>query len=59
MIMIGDYVKVKNQDIQGFVVESYGNKVVIIDDNSEYEHPDNRLEYFATELQLANREAIL
>lgn len=48
---IGDYVKVKNQDITGIIVEHYGNKVVIEDDSSEYEAPDNRLEYFLSELE--------
>jgi hypothetical protein len=48
---IGDMVKVKNQDITGTIVEHYGNKVVIEDDSSEYESPDNRLEYFVSELE--------
>jgi len=50
MIKVGDFVKVKDQDIYGFVVETYGNKVVIIDSDSEYEPPDNRLEYRVSEL---------
>jgi hypothetical protein len=50
---IGDIVKVKNQDITGTIVENYGNKVVIEDDSSEYEAPDNRLEYFISELEEA------
>jgi hypothetical protein len=48
---IGDIVKVKNQNITGIIVEQYGNKVVIEDDSSEYEAPDNRLEYFVSELE--------
>ena len=49
-IKIGSYVKVKDQDIFGIVVEDYGTKCVIIDDDSEYEAPDNRLEYNYSEL---------
>lgn len=49
---IGSYVKVKDQDITGFIVENYGNKVVIEDDSSEYLAPDNRLEYFISDLEL-------
>ena len=48
---VGDFVKVKNQDISGLIVELYGNKAVIEDDSSEYEAPDNRLEYFISELE--------
>jgi hypothetical protein len=48
---IGDYVKVIEQDITGFIVEIYGNKAVIEDDCSEYLAPDNRLEYRLTELE--------
>jgi hypothetical protein len=48
---IGDIVKVKNQEITRTIVEHYGNKVVIEDDSSEYEAPDNRLEYFVTDLE--------
>lgn len=48
---IGDIVKVKNQDITGTIIEHYGNKVVIEDDSSEYEAPDNRLEYFVSDLE--------
>ena len=48
---IGNYVKVIEQDITGFIVEIYGNKAVIEDDCSEYLAPDNRLEYHLTELE--------
>jgi len=48
---IGTIVNVKNQDISGVIVEIYGNKAVIEDDCSEYEAPDNRLEYFISELE--------
>lgn len=50
MLQIGDLVKVNDQDISGVIVELYGNKLVIIDDNSEYEYPDNRLEYYTSEV---------
>jgi len=48
---IGTIVKIKDQDISGVIVELYGNKAVIEDDSSEYEAPDNRLEYFISELE--------
>lgn len=48
---IGSIVKVKDQDIMGVIVENYGNKMVIEDDSSEYLAPDNRLEYFVSELE--------
>ena len=48
----GDIVKVIDQDITGEIVEVYGNKVVIIDIDSEYEYPDNRLEYRKSELKV-------
>ena len=49
-IKIGSYVKVKNQDIFGIVVEDYGTKLIIEDEASEFEWPDNRLEYRFSEL---------
>ena len=49
-IKIGSFVKVKDQDIFGVVVEDYGTKLVIEDEASEYEYPDNRLEYRFSEL---------
>ena len=48
---IGDIVQVIGQDISGPIVEIYGNKAVIEDDASEYEAPENRLEYFLSELE--------
>jgi hypothetical protein len=51
MIKIGDRVKVKDQDIWGVVVEYSGSRLVIEDMDSEYETPDNRLEYHASELE--------
>jgi hypothetical protein len=52
-VQIGDRVKVVDQDITGVVVEmGWGNKVVITDDASEYEAPDNRLEFRDYELEV-------
>lgn len=48
----GDIVKVIDQDITGEIVEVYGNKVVIIDIDSEYQYPDNRLEYRKSEIKV-------
>ena len=48
---IGDRVAVIDQDITGQIVELWGNKAVIEDDSSEYEAPENRLEYFLSELE--------
>ncbi len=52
MITVGSYVKVKRQDISGEVVEDYGSKIVLLDDSSEYDYPDNRLEYHKSEVRL-------
>ena len=43
-------VKVINQDITGTVVEDWGNKVVIIDDDAET--LDDKLEFKKSELEL-------
>lgn len=51
IVQIGDFVKVIDQDITGQVIEMYSNKAVIIDDHSEYEYPDSRLEYHLSELE--------
>ena len=45
-------VKIINQDITGTVVEDWGNKVVIIDDNAET--LDDRLEFKKSEVVLVN-----
>jgi hypothetical protein len=45
-------VKVINQDITGTVVEDWGNKVVIIDDDAET--LDDRLEFKKSEVVLVN-----
>jgi len=49
---IGDYVKVIEQDIQGIIVEMWSNKAVIEDDASEFEFPENRLEFNLSDLEL-------
>lgn len=52
MINVSDFVVVKNQPgITGQVIELHGNKAVIIDDASEYEYPDNCLEFKLSELE--------
>ena len=52
MFKIGDTVKVKDQDIIGIIVEhSSGSRLVIEEMESEFEAPDNRLEYSETELE--------
>ena len=47
---IGDRVKVIDQNITGTIIEDYGNKIVIEEDDCEYD--DNRLEYRVSEVQL-------
>jgi hypothetical protein len=50
---IGDRVKVKDQDITGTIIRyDWGTKVVITDDDSEFEAPDNTLIYRTSELAL-------
>ena len=49
-------VKVINQDITGTVVEDWGTKVVIIDDNAET--LDDRLEFKKSELELIEARAV-
>jgi len=48
---VGDKVKVIDQDIIGFVVYADGSHLVIEDDASEFEAPDNTLEYHFSEVQ--------
>jgi len=50
---IGDYVKVKGQDIYGkiFSINYDLPEIVIEDDASEYEAPDNRLCYHPDDLE--------
>lgn len=51
---IGDRVKVKEQDIYGCIVDAWKNYVVIEDEDSEYEWPENRLEYRVSDVELIN-----
>jgi hypothetical protein len=52
MINISDFVQVKNQPgITGQIIELHGNRAVIIDDASEYEYPENCLEFKLSELE--------
>jgi hypothetical protein len=50
---IGDYVKVKDQDIYGEILSiNYDtNEIVIKDDASEYESPDDQLVYRPDEIE--------
>jgi len=50
-IKIGDKIKVINQDIIGYVVEIYNNKIVIEDDCAETN--DNTLEFKLSEVEAA------
>lgn len=55
MFKVGDKVKVLEQDIVGVIVEhSSGSRLVIEEIGSEFEAPDNRLEYTAEELEIVN-----
>lgn len=52
MINISDFVQVKNQPgITGQIIELHGNKAVIIDDASEYDYPENCLEFRISDLE--------
>lgn len=44
-IQVGTRVRLRDQDIWGVVDEIVGNHVIIEDEHSEYEYPDNRLEF--------------
>lgn len=46
---IGDRVKVIDQDITGTIIEDWGSKIVIEEDDCE--HDDNRLEFRASDVQ--------
>lgn len=48
---IGDRVRVTEQHITGVIVEIFGNRVVIEDDDSEWEWPENRLEFRFSEIK--------
>jgi len=47
---IGDRVKVIDQDITGTIIEDWGSKIVIEEDDCE--HEDNRLEFRVSDVQL-------
>jgi hypothetical protein len=50
-INVSDFVTTKDKSISGQVMEIIGNKAVIIDDASEYEYPENCLEFKISDLQ--------
>jgi hypothetical protein len=45
MIQVGSRVRLRDQDIWGVVDEIVDNHVIIEDEHSEYEYPENRLEF--------------
>ena len=49
-INISDFVTTKDNTITGQVMEIIGNRAVIIDDASEYDYPENCLEFKLSEL---------
>ena len=49
-INVSDFVTTKDRTISGQVMEITGNRAVVIDDASEYEYPENCLEFKLTEL---------
>ena len=48
---IGERVRVIDQHMTGVVVEIFGNRVVIEDDDSEWEWPETRLEFRFSEIE--------
>jgi hypothetical protein len=50
---VGDKVIVIDQHITGEVVEVWGERLVIEDDDSEFPWPENRLEYRFSDVKLA------
>ena len=50
-INISDFVTTKDKTVSGQVMEIVGNRAVIIDDASEYDYPENCLEFKLSELQ--------
>ena len=50
-INISDFVTNKDRTITGQVMEIIGNRAVIIDDASEYDYPENCLEFKISELE--------
>jgi RNase P/RNase MRP subunit p29 len=57
-IQVGDKVEVIDQNITGIVVETYHNTVVIEDDDSEWEWPENRLAFKISEVKPLDSEVI-
>lgn len=51
IINVSDFVTTLDTNISGQVIEIIGNKAIIIDDSSEYEYPDNILEFKISDLQ--------
>lgn len=49
-INVSDFVTTRDKTISGQVMEIIGNRAVVIDDASEYEYPENCLEFQLTEL---------
>ena len=50
-INISDFVTTQDRTISGQVMEIIGNRAVIIDDASEYEYPENCMEFQISDLQ--------
>ena len=50
---VGTRVRLRDQDIWGVVDEIVGNHVIIVDEHSEYEYPENRLEFHQDDVILA------
>jgi hypothetical protein len=50
-INISDFVTNKDKSISGQVMEITGNRAVIIDDASEYEYPENCIEFKLSDLE--------
>jgi hypothetical protein len=58
---INDKVKVIDQDITGIIVEDYGNKVIIKDDDAEMwidEFDEGTLEFRKSELEIIERNDV-
>lgn len=51
-INVSDFVTNRDKSISGQVIELVGNRAIIIDDASEYEYPENCLEFNVSDLEL-------
>lgn len=49
-INVSDFVTTKDKTISGQVMEIVGNSAIVIDDASEYDYPENCLEFKLSEL---------